>query len=189
MVSRHWGCSPQNTIDLISGCERGNQGYWAKLELGTRFLDIIPRAVKGAIFICLVIEVMKVSVLSLEWSVVAREGLHKKHAVPGMNKLMTLASLLCGHPMPSMILCFTNSITKPGNVNEIIFLMTTYNFLKSHAFFFQRHIFNLKIFQVNFPWQEKNAYSHVYISEDCNFLTPGFLWVYVNINIIIVITY
>lgn len=49
--------------------------------------------------------------------------LQKKHTVLG-TRFMTVAhcGVYCGHPMPSLMLFFINSIiTEPGNANEMIF--------------------------------------------------------------------
>lgn len=69
MVSRLLGFLMHNITDLVSSCEKGTEATEQSLhQVYSPSLNIVPSAGRGAIVSCLVTEVTKVSVFSLEWS-------------------------------------------------------------------------------------------------------------------------
>ena len=68
-VSRLLGFLMHNITDLVASCEKGTEATEQSLhQVYSPSLNTVPRAVRGDIISCLVTEVTKVSVFSLEWS-------------------------------------------------------------------------------------------------------------------------
>lgn len=68
MVSRLLGFLMHNIADLASSCEKGTEATEQSLQqVYSPSLNVVPSAGRGAVISCLVAEVTKVSVFSLEW--------------------------------------------------------------------------------------------------------------------------